>query len=159
MKLSSRKIADMKSTFLHYPAVSIVLVAAALASSAFATYAGKDFAQSLRTRNVMSPESKRGLIKLTKQPVPPADVAALVSVLMENHPALNIASSSAPGSLVIAAGSADDYREWITALGTIQGAGKAGSVWMATELCVGSCGGQAMRAEIQGISQSVSKGS
>ncbi|ABM97188.1 hypothetical protein [Methylibium petroleiphilum] len=159
MKLSSRKIADMKSTFLHYPAVAIVLIAAALASSAFAAFAGKEFAHSLRTHNLMSPDAKKGLIKLTKQPVPPADVASLVSVLKENHPSLDIASSAAPGSLVITAGSADDYREWITALGTIQGAGKAGSVWMATELCVGSCGGQAMRAEIQGISQSVSKGS
>lgn len=159
MKLSSRKIADVKSTFLHYPLVAIVLVAAALASSAFAAYAGKEFAKALRTHSLLSPEAKKGLIKLTKQPVPPADVSALVAMLKENHSSLEIASSAAPGSLVISASTADNYREWITALGTIQGAGKAGSVWMATDLCVGSCNGLAMRAEIQGISQSVSKGS
>lgn len=158
MKLSSRKLADMKATFLHYPATAIALVVAALASSAFAVYAGKDFARSLHTRDLVTPEVKQGLVKVTRQPMPAADVASLVSTLKANHPSLDVASSSAPGSLVIAAGSPDSYREWINALGTIQGAAKAGSIWMATELCLGSCGGLAMRAEIRGIAQSVSQG-
>lgn len=157
MKLTKRFLADLKFTAFHYPVVSIALLTAALASLWFAGVGAHDFAKSTRTAAALKQDG-HGLIQLQKRPVSPAEIEALLGVLHQNHQGLEIAPSASPGGLTITAATREGYREWISALGTIQGAGRAGSVWLATELCVASCGAVALRAEVQGLTQSVGKG-
>lgn len=157
MKLKKRFLAEIKFTAFHYPVVSIALLTAALASLWFAGIGARDFAKATRTAAVLKQDGQ-GLIKLQKRPVSAAEIEALVSVLRQNHQGIEIAHSGSPGGLTITAATPEGYREWISALGTIQGAGRAGSVWLATELCVASCGAVSLRAEVQGLTQSVGKG-
>lgn len=158
MKPTKRALSDMKFTALHYPTVSIALLAAAVASLIFAGLGARQFTKHIRTSALVKDEQKGGLIKLNKRPVNSAELETLMDVLRQNHPSLQISTSSTPGSMIITASSPDSYREWMSALGTLQGAGKAGSVWLATELCVASCGDVALKAEVQGITQFVTKG-
>lgn len=157
MKMKKRFLAEVKFTAFHYPVVSIALLTAALASLWFAGVGAHDLAKATRTAAVLKQDG-HGLIKLQKRPVTAAEIEALVAVLRQNHQGLEIAQSASPGGLTITAATPEGYREWISALGTIQGAGRAGSVWLATELCVASCGAVSLRAEVQGLMQSVGKG-
>lgn len=157
MKLKKRFLAELKFTAFHYPVVSIALLVAALVSLWFAGISARDFVQASRTAAALKADAQ-GLIKLQKRPVSSAEIEALVGMLRQNHQGLEIAPSSSPGGLMITAGSPESYREWISALATVQGAGRSGSIWVATELCVASCGAVSLRAEVQGLTQSVGKG-
>ena len=118
-----------KETMLHIPAVSISLIIVAVASLSFAAYAAKDFTHAARTAAALAAETPRGeLLRVVKQPVSPAEVSDLMQLLKLNHPSLEVAQSAVPGGLVISGSSTDQYREWVTALGTIQGASRPGSV-------------------------------
>lgn len=159
MKSQINRWRNLKGALFHIPAISIALVITAVASLSLTAYITKDFVKVARTAAIVTTETPRGdLIKVVKQPATQAEVSDLVQLLKQNHPSLDISQSAIPGGLSVSASSVAQYREWVTALGTIQGAARAGSIWMATAICVNSCGTGAMRAEVQGIVQKVSKG-
>lgn len=147
---------NLKSVFFNFPAVAMALMVAALVSLWFAGSTAKSFAAAFRTQSIIAPESS-SLIKLNKKPASDADITALIATIKQNHSGLDVSASAAPGSIVISAANQSAYRDWIAAFGTIQGASKPGSVWLATEICVGKCGELAMRAQVQGLTQSITQ--
>lgn len=153
MKLSKRTLQEMKSAFLHIPLVSVALLVAALGTSWYTAHKAFAFTKSWHTASELPKETPSGLIKLTKRPVSEQEILSLVDILKTNHPAVSVSPGKTPGSLVISASDRSAYREWISALGTVQGAGRAGSVWLATHLCLGNCGPVALSADVQGILQ------
>lgn len=159
MKLNQRRLQELKSGFLHIPVVSIALLAAAIGVGGFAAHSAKGAMEAWRTSAAIKKETPSGLIKLNKRPVSPLEIQTLVDTLKANHPSLTVAIGGTPGSLSITAVERTAYREWISALGTVQGASRAGSIWLATDLCLGDCGSVALKAEVQGVVQTTEKGS
>ena len=130
----------------------------ALGSGWYATHNAQSFAKVWHSAAAVKKETPSGLIKLVKRPVSEQEIQTLVDVLKTNHPSVIVSQGSTPGSLMISAADRSAYREWMSALGTVQGAGRAGSVWLATNLCLGECGASALSAEVQGVVQTTEKG-
>lgn len=156
MKISTFTPSSLSSVLFNFPAVAIALMVAALVSLWFAGSTAKSFAAAFKTESIIAPEAS-SLIKLSKKPASDADIGALIATIKQNHSGLDVSASAAPGSLVISASNQSAYRDWIAAFGTIQGASKPGSVWLATDICVGKCGDLAMRAQVQGLTQSITQ--
>jgi hypothetical protein len=158
MKLNKRTFQELKSAFLHIPLVSTALLVAALGSCWYAAHNAQTFAKVWHSQTAVKKETPAGLIKLVKRPVSDQEIQTLVDVLRTNHPSVSVAQGPTPGSLVISATDRGAYREWMSALGTVQGASRAGSVWLATSLCLGECGDAALSADVQGVVQTTEKG-
>lgn len=90
---------------------------------------------------------------VAKQPLATPSARRIATIMANNHPAVEVVPNKTGDGVVIMVKNAEAYPQWLYALQSLQGYQK-NLVWEARDLCIGSCEGNAARADVRGYTQS-----